>query len=160
MPNEEFRTAFQRVWGSFIIDDTPVITVAEATAGDPEAVVPVAGDGYGNDECSRRGRSRGRGRGRGRGNGNAYGRYRQPEESVICWPTYEPDAEAPKMMNFNTSGGSLDTTEVTPDLSITVRIEPPDISNVFRLVDADAWEGGRGERCSFWSEVVGDRVPQ
>ena len=136
IPNEEFRTAFQKVWGSFIINNTPVITVEEATAGDPNAVVPVA-ERKNKKNCDGRKKS-----------------------CLIDWPTYDPDSASPLMMDFNATGGSLDTTEVTPNLDITFRVEPPDVSNSFRLVDADTWEGGRGGRCRFWADVVRDRVPQ
>lgn len=41
-PNEDFRTTFQKIWGSFIMHDTPVISVQDATAGRKNATVPVS----------------------------------------------------------------------------------------------------------------------
>lgn len=40
IPNADFRHAFQKIWGSFIINDSPVISVRDATAGSPNATVP------------------------------------------------------------------------------------------------------------------------
>lgn len=39
-PNEDFRTVFQKIWGNFIMHDTPLITVQDAMAGKPNATVP------------------------------------------------------------------------------------------------------------------------
>lgn len=47
VPNTDFRRALQKIWGSFVVRDSPVISVADATAGYPNATVPVASD-YGN----------------------------------------------------------------------------------------------------------------
>ena len=33
------------------------------------------------------------------------------------------------------------------------------LRNAFELVDADAWEGGRGARCDFWRSI-GRLVPE
>lgn len=45
-PNADFRRAFQKVWGSFIVHDNPTVTVGDATAGYVNATVPVGA--YGN----------------------------------------------------------------------------------------------------------------
>lgn len=44
IPDADFRHAFQKMWGSFIINDSPVITVADATVGQANATVPMDGD--------------------------------------------------------------------------------------------------------------------
>lgn len=40
-PNEDFRSTFQKIWGNFIMHDTPLIMVQDATAGKSNATVPV-----------------------------------------------------------------------------------------------------------------------
>lgn len=45
-PNADFRRAFQKVWGNFIVHDDPTITLEEATAGYANATTPVGA--YGN----------------------------------------------------------------------------------------------------------------
>ncbi|KAI1135060.1 putative carboxylesterase [Hypoxylon sp. FL0543] len=41
LPNVEFRRAMQKILGNFIIHDVPIISVADATAGYPNATVPI-----------------------------------------------------------------------------------------------------------------------
>lgn len=45
VPNQDFRHTFQKIWGSFIINDTPIISIADATAGYDNSSVPAAPDG-------------------------------------------------------------------------------------------------------------------
>ncbi|KAI1639824.1 Alpha/Beta hydrolase protein [Biscogniauxia mediterranea] len=45
LPNADFRHAMQKIWGSFIINNTPVISVADATSNYSNASVPVGLDG-------------------------------------------------------------------------------------------------------------------
>lgn len=40
-PNPGFQRSFHTIWGSFIINDTPVISVKDATAGMANATVPI-----------------------------------------------------------------------------------------------------------------------
>ncbi|KAG6353849.1 hypothetical protein INS49_005106 [Diaporthe citri] len=44
-PNADFRRAFQKVWGNFIVRDDPTITLDEATAGYANATAPAGTDG-------------------------------------------------------------------------------------------------------------------
>ena len=44
VPNADFRHAFQKIWGNFIVHNSPIITVADATAGFKNATVPTNGD--------------------------------------------------------------------------------------------------------------------
>lgn len=74
----------------------------------------------------------------------------------IDWPVYS--ARAPIQMNLNTTGGSITQVNVTEDLQFFVRSDPG-VTNEFRLVNANTWEGGRGARCEFWRDV-GARVPE
>ncbi|KAI0837805.1 putative carboxylesterase [Hypoxylon sp. FL0890] len=48
LPNADFRHAMQKIWGNFIINDVPIISVADATAGYSNASVPIGA--YGNIE--------------------------------------------------------------------------------------------------------------
>lgn len=118
-PNADFRRAFQKVWGNFIVRDDPTITLDEATAGYANATAPAGADGN------------------------------------VNWPQYT--AQQPYMMDLNTTGGDLTQVVVTTDLSYYLRVGAG-IVNEFRL-DALSWEGGRGARCDFWSDVSA-RVPQ
>ncbi|KAI1373239.1 putative carboxylesterase [Hypoxylon crocopeplum] len=45
LPNSDFSHAMQKIWGNFIIHDTPVISVSDATADYSNASVPVGADG-------------------------------------------------------------------------------------------------------------------
>lgn len=44
-PNADFRRAFQKVWGNFIVRDDPTITLDEATAGYSNATAPAGANG-------------------------------------------------------------------------------------------------------------------
>jgi hypothetical protein len=54
-------------------------------------------------------------------------------------------------------GGTLKLHVVTEELQYYLR-KGPGIVNVFRLLDAYGWEGGRGERNGWWKELAA-RVP-
>ena len=45
VPNAGFRYAFQKIWGNFIINDSPVISIEDATANLANATVPRGTDG-------------------------------------------------------------------------------------------------------------------
>ncbi|KAK8004518.1 hypothetical protein PG989_004237 [Apiospora arundinis] len=119
-PSADFSHAFQKIWGRFIVSGSPVISMADATAGRSNATAPSADDG-----------------------------------DSIHWPAYT--LEEPYQVDLNTTGGDTTLLTVTPDLSYYVR-NGSGVVNIFRLVNATSWEGGRGARCSFWSEVA-PRVP-
>lgn len=74
----------------------------------------------------------------------------------IRWPTYS--TAAPIQMDLNTTGGTLQSVFVTDELSYFLRLDPG-VTNDFRLVNAETWEGGRGARCRFWRDIAA-RVPQ
>lgn len=44
-PNTDFRRAFQKVWGNFIVNDDPAITLDDAAAGYANATAPAGADG-------------------------------------------------------------------------------------------------------------------
>ena len=74
----------------------------------------------------------------------------------FLWPMYSSTSNI--QMNLNTTGGTVKTVPVTNDFSYDLRLEPG-VTNDFRLVNANTWEGGRGSRCQFWREVA-PRVPE
>ncbi|KAK8135983.1 hypothetical protein PG984_003923 [Apiospora sp. TS-2023a] len=117
-PDDDFSHAIQKIWGNFIVSGSPVISMADATAGFSNATAPANGDD-------------------------------------INWPAYT--LAEPYQMDLNTTGGDITLLTITPDLSYYVR-NGSGIVNNFRLVNATSWEGGRGERCSFWRDVA-PRVP-
>jgi carboxylesterase type B len=45
VPDQDFRHAFQKIWGNFIIHNTPVISAADATAGFANSTVPAGPNG-------------------------------------------------------------------------------------------------------------------
>lgn len=73
------------------------------------------------------------------------------------WPRFT--AAQPYQINFNQTGGHVvsEISPVPPLVNVNVYKEPG-LRNDFRLVDAYAWEGGRGVRCDFWKGVA-DMVP-
>lgn len=73
----------------------------------------------------------------------------------ISWPQYS--LREPTFMNLNTTGGDVSLVTVTDELSYYVR-QGDGIVNTFRLANAETWEGGRGDRCTFWRHVA-PRVP-
>ncbi len=72
-------------------------------------------------------------------------------DGKLDWPVFT--LHEPWQMDLNTTGGVVEEITVTPYLSYYER-SGPGIVNNFRLVDALAWEGGRGRRCSFWRDVA------
>ncbi|KAL2866651.1 putative carboxylesterase [Aspergillus lucknowensis] len=127
--NAGFNHAFQKIWGNFIINNTPVIPLSDATANMPNATAPSDSD--------------------------SNPRHPDDRNPNLLWPPFTIDE--PWQMDLNTTGGKVSLQVVTPDLSFFLR-EGPGIVNVFRLVDAFSWEEWRGGRCEFWREVA-ERVP-
>lgn len=119
-PTPDFIYAFQKLWGNFIMNNSPVIPTIQASGNATNATVP---RGHGSD---------------------------------LHWPMYSNTSNI--QMNLNTTGGTVQSVLVTPSYSYDLRLDPS-VSNDFRLVNADTWEGGRGSRCQFWREVA-PRVPQ
>ncbi|PSN69731.1 alpha/beta-hydrolase [Corynespora cassiicola Philippines] len=85
------------------------------------------------------------------------------------WPEYT--AANPLMANFNQTGGTpyqflaVETvtqgglTVVGPEEKYVTLYGEPGLRNDFRIVDAYAWEGGRGTRCDFWRSIAAN-VPE
>ncbi|KAL7941954.1 Alpha/Beta hydrolase protein [Trichoderma barbatum] len=120
-PDPSFRHSFHRIWGNFVVNGSPVVSVEDASAGAENATVPVDTN--------------------------------NPE--LVEWPQYSQ--QNPMFMNLNTTGGEVSLVTVTDELSYCVRYGDG-IINTFRLANATSWEGGRGERCSFWRGAA-PRVP-
>lgn len=76
-------------------------------------------------------------------------------DGLIDWPTWND--EAPVLLNLNTTGGNATYHPVTEYLKYYTYSDPG-VVNVISTADANAWEGGRGERCRWWMEKAG-KVP-
>ena len=61
------------------------------------------------------------------------------------------------MLNLNQTGG-VPYAGPPVNGADNTQFRGPGLRNEFAVVDAYAWEGGRGKRCEFWSEV-GRQVP-
>lgn len=154
-PNADFARAMRKIWGAFVVRDTPVISVDDATAGMPNATVPIPAPAPVPAPAPIPG-----------GNGGGGPKNDNIDVDIdidididivnIDWPAFT--VANPVQMTLNTTGGTVTNVTVTPDLSYLVR-EGPGIVNNFSLANAYTWEGGRGQRCAFWMEVS-ERVPQ
>jgi hypothetical protein len=76
-------------------------------------------------------------------------------DGLIDWPVWSDDA--PVLLNMNTTGGNATYNPVTEYLKYYTYSDPG-VTNMFSVADADAWEGGRGERCRWWLEHA-ENVP-
>lgn len=74
---------------------------------------------------------------------------------MIAWPAWT--ADSPKLLSLNTTGGAPTLANVTADLKYYLYLDPG-VTNSFKLADAYAWEGGRGERCDWWLQQAA-KVP-
>ncbi|UPX18276.1 uncharacterized protein EKO05_0008580 [Ascochyta rabiei] len=74
----------------------------------------------------------------------------------LTWPAWVPDGES-RMLDLNTTGGVPYVEPLIFGVNVT-QFREPGVENVFRVVDALSWEGGRGRRCAFWRDIAG-RVP-
>jgi hypothetical protein len=75
--------------------------------------------------------------------------------SNILWPMW--NEKEPKLLNLNATGGVPFFVQATEDLYYHTYSDPG-VSNQISLADANAWEGGRGERCEFWKAMAA-KVP-
>jgi carboxylesterase type B len=73
----------------------------------------------------------------------------------ILWPMW--NEKEPKLLNLNATGGVPFFVQATEDLYYHTHSDPG-VSNQISLADANAWEGGRGERCEFWKAMAA-KVP-
>ncbi|KAF2854997.1 alpha/beta-hydrolase [Plenodomus tracheiphilus IPT5] len=132
-PGQSFKHAFRKIWGNFITRDSPLISVKDAKGGVGNSTVPVSVAVSPHAAAAAAG----------------YG------EDMISWPTW--DDNHPVLLNLNSTGGVPRFVQTTQDLEYNLYSDPG-VSNVFSLADAQAWEGGRGERCEFWKGMAG-KVP-
>jgi hypothetical protein len=129
-----FRAAVQLIWGRFIIFDDPTLpsqTIKTITTTSN-------GTATGDDIFAA-------------GTGN--------------WPVWKGEEEGGngyKMLNLNMTGGH--ETKILWSSADGVKFNVtqyagPGLTAKFNIVDAWAWEGGRGERCKFWADI-GEFVPE
>jgi len=77
---------------------------------------------------------------------------KNPASSWPAWTEHDP-----LQININTTGGT--PMESIHSWGTGIEFIGPGLLNAFTLVDAYAWEGGRGKRCNFW-KTIGSRLPQ
>ena len=118
-PGAAFKHAFRKIWGNFIINDDPTISIVDAKGGVALSTVPEGADG------------------------------------LIDWPVW--DDESPVLLNLNATGGNATYHPVTKYLKYYTYSDPGMINEI-STADADAWEGGRGERCKWWLDMA-EKVP-
>ncbi|OAG10910.1 alpha/beta-hydrolase [Paraphaeosphaeria sporulosa] len=70
-------------------------------------------------------------------------------DGLMDWPVWTD--KMPVLLNLNTTGGNATYHPVTEYLKYYTYSDPG-VVNVITVADADAWEGGRGERCKWWLE--------
>ena len=72
---------------------------------------------------------------------------------IANWPAYT--VANPHQINLNETGGQPYSapgfSNSAPNIT---QFANPGLRNVFQLVDAYSWEGGRGARCDFWRSVA------
>ncbi|KAF2713806.1 alpha/beta-hydrolase [Pleomassaria siparia CBS 279.74] len=74
------------------------------------------------------------------------------------WPPFVGE-EGYRMVNLNQTGGTEETSvAVIARVNVTY-YAGDERRNKLTVVDAESWEGGRGDRCTFWRAVAG-RVPE
>ncbi|TEA14511.1 Lipase 4 [Colletotrichum sidae] len=73
------------------------------------------------------------------------------ENAASKWPVWEE--ARPLMLNLNQTGGVPFTFTTAWNTNVTGFRAPGQVNNV-SLVDAAAWEGGRGWRCDFWRNLA------
>lgn len=61
------------------------------------------------------------------------------------------------MQNFNVTGGFVERNFSIAGL-VAAQSYGADVRVDNRLVDGEAWEGGRGARCAFWKGIA-DAIP-
>lgn len=80
-------------------------------------------------------------------------------DAITDWPPYS--IYAPYQIDLNQTGGVYATLPVdSTNLGANLTVQTGEGAvNVFRLVNAYTWEGGRGYRCDFWRSM-GEIVPE
>jgi len=67
-----------------------------------------------------------------------------------AWPPFT--LYAPYQLNLNETGG---VPFATAEYGVNVtQNQGPGLRNMFELVNAWTWEGGRGQRCDFWRSMA------
>lgn len=69
----------------------------------------------------------------------------------IQWPQWQEGQE--KQVNLNQTGG-VPTQVVTQWGTTVTEFRDPGLRNAINIVNADAWEGGRGARCRFYKNLA------
>ncbi|WPJ66373.1 hypothetical protein SMAC4_14039 [Sordaria macrospora] len=70
---------------------------------------------------------------------------------IATWPAW--GESAPKLVNLNETGG-VQYQEPTQFGYNVTQSKGPGLKNAIAVVDANTWEGGRGQRCAFWKQLA------
>ncbi|EAA26865.2 hypothetical protein GE21DRAFT_5167 [Neurospora crassa] len=70
---------------------------------------------------------------------------------VAAWPAWTESA--PKLVNLNETGGVQYQAPTQWGFNVT-QFKDPGLENAIAIVDANSWEGGRGQRCAFWKQLA------
>jgi len=94
-------------------------------------------------------------------NAMANGNGSTADNAASHWPLFSTQGrDTYRMLNLNETGGVEYSAHVVANPAPNAeQYEEPGLQNDIREVDAYAWEGGRGARCDFWSQI-GSRVPE
>jgi carboxylesterase type B len=78
------------------------------------------------------------------------------EVAASKWPGWV-EGVGERMLNLNETGGTPYEVEAQSGVNVT-QFQGDGLRNKFKVVDAFAWEGGRGKRCEFWNGIA-SKVP-
>lgn len=70
---------------------------------------------------------------------------------IANWPAWTESA--PKLVNLNQTGGVPYRYGTQFGYEVT-QSRGPGLKNAIAVVDANSWEGGRGQRCAFWKQLA------
>ncbi|OHF01988.1 acetylcholinesterase [Colletotrichum orchidophilum] len=73
------------------------------------------------------------------------------ENGASQWPVWTEEAQ--KQLNLNQTGGVPYEFVTSWGTRVTQFMAPGQVNDI-RVVPADSWEGGRGERCDFWRRLA------
>lgn len=75
----------------------------------------------------------------------------------VEWPQWK-GGNGSQQLNMNTTGGDMQFDFAPlPGSNFSIPVQRG-VDPLFSVVDADSWEGGRGERCEFWRSVA-NKIP-
>lgn len=86
-----------------------------------------------------------------------WGRFIVDDDPGASYPAWT-DGTTARQVNFNVTGGTA--FDITTGWGSTeTEYKGPGLTSDIQVVDAYAWDGGRGARCAFWKQL-GPKIPQ